>query len=43
MDITVTTDVAPQSAAGLPVKSGQQSVLYQDPFVQKIRDILRQH
>jgi murein L,D-transpeptidase YafK len=42
-DITVTTDVAPQSAAGFPVKSGQQSVLYQDPFVQKIRDILRQH
>jgi len=27
-DITVTTDVAPQSAAGFPVKSGQQSVLH---------------
>jgi murein L,D-transpeptidase YafK len=48
-NITATTDVAairaPQSASGIAAQPGQPSVVDQatDPFVQKIKEILRDH
>jgi murein L,D-transpeptidase YafK len=45
-DVNVPTDVAairaPQSASAIAAP-GQPSAVYQDPFVQKIQEILREH